>query len=80
MSSLIEWREKSETDLASSDGSASEDSGPAEIEPTKSHTLKQELLIYLYTDQQMAVLNVIKPLSTISKKLIVPAITSFHST
>ena len=49
MSSLIEWREKSETDLASSDGSASEDSGPAEIEPTKSHTLKQELLIYLYT-------------------------------
>ena len=41
MSSLMEWREKSETDLASSDGSASEVSGPAEIEPTKSHTLNE---------------------------------------
>ena len=38
MSSLRKWSEKSETDLASSDGSASVASGPAAIEPTKSHT------------------------------------------
>ena len=42
MSSLRKWSEKSETDLASSDGSASADSGPAEIEPTKSQTLRWE--------------------------------------